>query len=1210
MKKILALTILLFTVLAAEAQPAKKKYPSLLWEITGNGLKTPSYLFGTMHVSSKMAFHLSDSFYNSIRSVDVVALELDPLRWQDQLFVLQEKQKKLRSFSSQVQGSYITEKSFQLKRFEDELKKALGEEPMVLNSLLYRTYKQRSDFEEDTYLDLYIFQTARKMGKRSTGVEDFFQTEKLITEAYMDMATEKKKKTVNQDEPAYDLEKKAQEAYRKGDLDELDSLEKKLQRSDAFMEKFMFLRNEIQANSIDTILRKQSLFVGVGAAHLPGERGVIELLRRKGYALRPVFMQDRDAKQKEAIDQLHVPVKFDVFREEQGLFSLETPGGKMYRKEEVGETGNTGWQCADMQNGSYYSATRIATQASLIGISEETVLKKLDSMLYESIPGKIISSTPFQEHGYSGRLIVNRTRRGDLQQYKIFITPFDVWVFKISGSGDYAGGAEGKHFLASVKLPERAGHGWKNIAPEHGGFSVSMPLFSTMTDHSRADAEGMLVVTGAEKSSGNAYALLKRTVRQFSFLEEDSFYIGLVEESFKRGELIEKTISRKQVSYHGTPCITAQYKLKEDGYIRARFLTHGNDIYVLLARSRNRETAHETFFSSFSIVPYRYKNFRDYRDTLLGIQVKIPAIPDVDPELRALLHKATSEAYLNSIPDYFQYQEKRRFAHFDNKGTGESVFVSITEFPRYYYAKDTAVFWKKELREEEIREDLLLHSKKMVARPNGASGYEMILRDTNTRKQIWLMVLLQQNRLYRVLYASDSSMVSPFAQTFYSSFLPLVNTGEKAVTEPKSSVFFSDYHSADSATRKRAMEAIPYVYFGAEDVDSITTNISRLRLGEKDYLANKAKFIRELGYIRDSAVVGKVSDALEKLFLASGDTTAIQNAVLEALASNRTKASYTLLNRLLKESPPVYEGRYEYNNFFEKLYDSLQLSATLFPDMMDLSAVEDYKPYIQDLLTTLCDSSLVDASMYKRYFPQLYVDARMELKKMQVGDEKRMDREEEDGLQSNEQEDITGAPVYAYARLLAPFYTQQNNVQLYFKRLLEVRDERTKLAIATLMLEQKLPLPDTMYRHLAAQVVTSAAWLRALEKQDMASKFPASFKKQVDISRSLLLESEGYAQFHAVEMKGRSWVSVKGRSGWVYFFRYKILPDDEWQMGLSGIQPANEKTVDATGDLVRLTKKTIKPGTPMEEQFQDQLIRLIYENRVSSMGFFNEYDRY
>ncbi|CAN5809325.1 hypothetical protein BH11BAC4_BH11BAC4_20520 [soil metagenome] len=45
------------------AQPnANEKYPSLVWEITGNGLTKPSYLFGAMHVSSKLVFHLGDSF--------------------------------------------------------------------------------------------------------------------------------------------------------------------------------------------------------------------------------------------------------------------------------------------------------------------------------------------------------------------------------------------------------------------------------------------------------------------------------------------------------------------------------------------------------------------------------------------------------------------------------------------------------------------------------------------------------------------------------------------------------------------------------------------------------------------------------------------------------------------------------------------------------------------------------------------------------------------------------------------------------------------------------------------------------------------------------------------------------------------------------------------------------------------------------------------
>src|SRR6202795_3024466 len=96
-KILMALLLFLATSPFLTAQKRmEKKYPALLWEITGNGLKKPSYLFGTMHVSSKMVFHLSDSFYLGIKSSDVVALELDPQLWQDQLFRFQNMQNNLR----------------------------------------------------------------------------------------------------------------------------------------------------------------------------------------------------------------------------------------------------------------------------------------------------------------------------------------------------------------------------------------------------------------------------------------------------------------------------------------------------------------------------------------------------------------------------------------------------------------------------------------------------------------------------------------------------------------------------------------------------------------------------------------------------------------------------------------------------------------------------------------------------------------------------------------------------------------------------------------------------------------------------------------------------------------------------------------------------------------------------------------------------------
>src|SRR5258708_5882092 len=219
----LVLFLSLASSLAAQKR-TEKKYPALLWEITCNGLTKPSYLFGTMHVSSKLVFHLSDSFYLDIRNADVVALELDPQLWQDQLFRFQNMQTNLRFYTQGSPGDYINERSFQLEKYDDKLKSALRAEPAVINGLLYRSFQTKADFEEDTYLHLYIYQTGKKLGKQATGVENYFQTEQLVMEAAQDMMKDKKKKASDTDgESAFDIEKKTQDAYRKGDLDMLDS---------------------------------------------------------------------------------------------------------------------------------------------------------------------------------------------------------------------------------------------------------------------------------------------------------------------------------------------------------------------------------------------------------------------------------------------------------------------------------------------------------------------------------------------------------------------------------------------------------------------------------------------------------------------------------------------------------------------------------------------------------------------------------------------------------------------------------------------------------------------------------------------------------------------------------------------------------------------------------------------------------------------------
>src|SRR6185295_17228066 len=133
------------------------------------------------------------------------------------------------------------------------------------------------------------------------------------------------------------------------------------------------------------------------------------------------------------------------------------------------------WQYADMSNGAYYMITRVKTHGYLFGQKENTVLKKIDSLLYENVPGKILKKTAIVKNGYKGFDIINRTRRGDIQRYNIIATPFEIIIFKISGNGNYVEGPEADQFFSSISLKHTNPEHEPNFEPAHGGFAIKFP---------------------------------------------------------------------------------------------------------------------------------------------------------------------------------------------------------------------------------------------------------------------------------------------------------------------------------------------------------------------------------------------------------------------------------------------------------------------------------------------------------------------------------------------------------------------------------------------------------------------------------------------------------------------------------------------------------------------------------------------------------------
>ncbi|MES2849520.1 MAG: TraB/GumN family protein [Bacteroidota bacterium] len=1211
---LLFLPVLLLQVAFAQKN-TPKKYPSLLWEITGNGLKKPSYLFGTMHVSSKMAFHLSDSFYYAIKNADAVALELNPDVWQGQMA----RMDKLKTdYSSYVRyssmGDYLSENSFRLKNYDEELKLALSTEPTVVNSLLYRSYKPREDFEEDTFLDLYIFQTGKKLGKRGTGVENYYETEKIVMQAYADMAAEKKKKTVDIDESMGEISEKIEDAYKRGDLDLMDSLDNIVEQSAAFREKFLYLRNEIQANSMDSIMKKSSLFVGVGSAHLPGARGVIELLRKKGYTLRPVKMADRDATQKDAIDKLKVPVVFNTVQPDDGFYKVDVPGQLFTVAEDYVSLDRR--QYSDMSNGSFYQVTRVKTHAAFINQTEDMVKKKIDSLLYENIPGKILKKTFIQKNGYGGYDITSKTRRGDLQRYNILITPFEILIFKMSGKENYIEGKEAAQFFSSIALKERG-----NIAitysPPQGGFSVKLPQqpFAYYNKNAK-DGNNTWEYEAVNKTTGNAYLIQKKSLYNFGFLDEDTFELKLMEEAFRSPDYFERQIQRKLCSFNGYPCLEVQEKMKDSSVITAHYIIKGPHYYVLAAKS-NKPTEEDEFFKSFSFTPYKYGSNTNFADTFMHFTVSTPVAPSIDTGYRAVIEKIASSAKDNYYYNDYANYSNNKSAYFSSDSTGEAVIVSIEQFSDYYYAKDSAAYWKNQFADFDEYSSMVLQDKKYFEKPNGISGYTYAITDTGSSKKIYVSVLLKNNYQFTVLTMGDTlNHQSSFISSFLNSFTADDSIKGKNIFSNPIDTFFTNLFSTDSTTLAKVQKAITDIHYREEDVPKIMAALKKLSPSYKNYFDVKTKLIAELGFIKDTTKA-TVVEALKTIYNQTADTSMFQNEVIEALAKHKTKDAAAAFKELILQDPIVYDNSYTYDYIFNSFEDTLQLAAQLYPEILQLASLDDYKKPVMELLVTLVDSGFIKATQYESWFSKIFFDAKIEMKKQKGNDEKKMEAEnkkegeddETDVYASRYSNNEHSDELKDYAVLLAPFYDQNVSVPKFFDKLLQSKDDEVKMNAAIILLKNSKPVPDSIYTYMAAKDNLRGKLFAELEEIKKLDKFPAKYKTQADMARSYLLMDKNFNKVDSVVLIGKQPAAYKHKKGTVYFFKYRVKKDDDWKIGISGLQPENENEVSSNDDLCSMTDKKLKEDKPADEQFQEQLKRLLFAFHPSARNFY-EYNRY
>ena len=268
---------------------SQKEYKSLFWKIYGNGLTDTSYLYGTMHTKDKRVYQFKDGVLDAFNKSKVYAMELN-MDSVNQFDVIQQ----LIMDSTYSLQTLLSEEEYSIvdQYFNDSLNISLflfnKIHPIFTSQMI--TLKGLGNEKEEA-LDLYFFSEAKKQHKFIVGLENMEEqvnTFKCIP--YELQAKELFKAVVDIYNGNGQQVDEVMEWYVKGDLNKLLELTTENESSSSEMNEiinkvFLVDRNYKMADRSIKYIKNCSVFIALGAAHLPGEKGVIEILRNKGYTV-------------------------------------------------------------------------------------------------------------------------------------------------------------------------------------------------------------------------------------------------------------------------------------------------------------------------------------------------------------------------------------------------------------------------------------------------------------------------------------------------------------------------------------------------------------------------------------------------------------------------------------------------------------------------------------------------------------------------------------------------------------------------------------------------------------------------------------------------------------------------------------------------------------------------------------------------------------
>ena len=1140
----LLIVTLLFLGVSAQTPSAK----SLLWRIAGNGLQTPSYLYGTMHLKDRRLFFFGDSVYKNIESSKGFAMELDPEEMMDSLFTnLGEAD------TSSLLRKLMVEKKFRSVAKKLEKKFGIPAEKITRKQLIkdrekfYYSVRKKDDMQ--TFVDMYLYNIAHKSGRYVGGIEDVSDQLNLRDETGKDVNISDYLQDDDLKRQAY-LENLIT-LYIAQDIDKINELlsdPASKQKRDILLVQ----RNIKMAQRMDSLAHIRNSFFAIGAAHLPGSDGVIKLLQEKGFTVTPVFSSKKIDPEKYTYTAKEIP--WVKFLEPDSAYAVEMPGKASDLTYGRGELKFKVY--ADLVTNAFYM-----TGFSFHGNEEnqdEMVANMMKSFLskgFEKIEDKKVTNK-----GISGKEVI--AIMGKIY-YRLQFFPLTDKVFIIMTGGEkkamlYTTDVEKffDSFTMNASLSAKPNN-WVTRVDSAKAFAAEFPKKPSMDQLKAGEIVNHMqtaTYTVLDLPNDTYYMVVVSEPEKGYVMSADSLVFNAKLDYYKK---IKAVVSdTRKFNYEGNAAMSFLIRTKQDGTDLASkmmVISRGNRSYTLAAiTQKGREDYPDItrFFRAFKLTAFKQPEWSVKEFNGNSFSTSAPSAFEKQVQDTTGLTKTEREA-----KDAEAKQLVQIFAH--DPYSAVTYYVNIKAVSKYYQAKTDSIFIEEQsktyytdstqnfAKKHPGAYDSLVYKKAIT---NGkAKGYEMLIKNASKNYYNRVRILPHGDSAYHLfVWAPYDIVTSQQVNHFFDDFRFREENIPSSIAQNKTAVILQDLAGIDSLTVENAKSALSATNFESGDLPLLfKAYLTAYPADTLDDETINEKISNAINKIHDTAVIAFVKDNYSTT---RADCLNFRSDMLHMLAKQQTVAAVSALKELLLKDP-LKKG--SPNSFIYELRDSVALVKALFPEAAKLFGDSIMGPGIIMLAARLVDSNLLQKDIITVNSAGILLTAKRQLK----------DLKKDDYVPFNNE--------------LITVLGQINSPQSIeiLNGFVKKSDVTVKQAAVLTLLKINQVVSPAEIRKLAANTGNRIYFYKALVKSGKRNFFPAEFLIQQKFAESYLQEAamdEDYEEVACTFVTQKTAV-IKGVQQKFYLFKVSFNQGEESHLGICGPFDARPKTILPDGEHLRTT---------------------------------------